>query len=137
MGKQLLAMGEKESKIKSYIASVVRKYLPKHEEIIHSGIFLVLSKEEDLKIPDWYFNGYSVISETISCLLQNLCKSRTVMFSGDGLYTVAVDNENITTEDLEQATLNLETFLAEYKTGIQMVKEANRIFTSSKFSAAG
>ena len=129
--KKLIAMGEKESKIKSYIASVVRKYLPKHEEIIHSGLFLVLSKEEDLEILDWYYNGYSVISETISCLLQNLCRSETVKFSNDGLYTIKIDDKGITSHDLEKATHNLETLLADYETGIQIVKEANRIFKSS------
>ncbi|MHA1952724.1 MAG: hypothetical protein ACXAAM_07930 [Candidatus Heimdallarchaeaceae archaeon] len=130
-------MGEKESKIKSYIASVVRKYLPKHEEIIHSGIFLVLSKEEDLEIPDWYYNGYSVISETISCFIQNLCKSRTVTFSGDGLYKITADNIGIPIEDLEKAESNLETFLADYETGIQIVKEANRVFKSGSTGVVG
>jgi hypothetical protein len=130
-------MGEKESKIKSYIASVVRKYLPKHEEIIHSGVFLALTKEEDLKIPDWYYNGYSVISETISCFLQNLCKSRTVTFSGEGLYQIADDNEVISADELEKATQNLETFLADYETGIQIVKEANRVFKLGGIGIAG
>ncbi|NPD89428.1 MAG: hypothetical protein HGN29_11975 [Asgard group archaeon] len=130
-------MGEKESKINSYIAGVVQKYLPKHEEIIHSGIFLVLSKEEGLELPDWYYNGYSVISETISCFLQNLCKSRTVTFSGDGLYQITVDDEVISAEDLEKATQNLEMFLADYETGIQIVKEANRVFKSSSIGVVG
>jgi hypothetical protein len=130
-------MGEIESIINSYIASVVRKYLPEHEEIIHSGLFLMLSKENDLKIPDWYYNGYSVISETISCFLQNLCKSKTVTFSGDGLYTVKTDDKGISAEDLEKATQNLETFLADYKTGIQVVKEASRVFKSIDMGAAG
>lgn len=135
--KKQIAMGEKESKIKSYIASVVRKYLPKHEEIIHSGIFLVLSKEEDLEIPDWYHNGYSVISETISCFLQNLCKSRIVTFSGDGLYKITTDDIGIPAEDLEKAKINLDTFLADYETGIQIVKEANRVFKSGSMGVVG
>ena len=129
-------MGEKESIINSYIASVVRKYLPEHEEIIHSGLFLLLSKEEGLEILDWYYNGYSVISETISCFLQNLCKNKTVTFSGEGLYTVTIDDE-ISAKDLEKATQNLETFLADYETGIQIVKEASRVFTSSSMGVAG
>jgi len=128
-------MGEQTSKICSYIAGIVTKFLPEHEEIIHSGLFLVSSKEDDFNIPDWYYNGYSVISETISSHLQNLCKSKTLTFTNEGLYAVALNRDDISTEDLEQAKLDLEQKLLECKSGIQVIEEAKRRFQLNTMGA--
>ena len=125
---KLFIMGEQTSKICSYIAGIVTKFLPEHEEIIHSGLFLASSKEDDFNIPDWYYNGYSVISETISSHLQNLCKSKTLTFTNDGLYAVVLNQDDISTEDLEQVKLDLEQKLLDCKSGIQIVEEAKRRF---------
>ena len=130
-------MGEKESILKSYIAEVVKRYLPKNEEIIHSGLFLILSQKDDLNIPDWYYNGYSVISETISTILQKLCKSKRVVFTNEGLYEMIEDQKGVSKEELGIALNNLETIFAKYKTGIQVVKEANRVFKSTGLGVAG
>jgi len=130
-------MGEKESILTSYIAEVVKRYLPKNEEIIHSGLFLILSQKDDLNIPDWYFNGYSVISETISSILQTLCKNKRVVFTNEGLYEMIEDQEGVPKEELGKTLNNLEVLFAEYETGIQVVKEANRVFKSTNLSVAG
>ena len=53
-------MGEPNIKINSYIAGFVQKFLPRHEETIHSGLFLISSKQKKLGIFDWYFNGYKL-----------------------------------------------------------------------------
>ncbi|MCG3216010.1 MAG: hypothetical protein KAS63_04810 [Candidatus Heimdallarchaeota archaeon] len=121
-------MGEKEHKIHSYIAGMVTRFLPKNEEIIHSGLFLALSKEENLRIPDWYFNGYSVISETVSSHLQILCKSRFLTFTNEGLYSVAQNQSEISTEELEQAKSDLEQILLDCTSGLQVVKKAKKRF---------
>ena len=107
---------------------MVAKFLPEHEEIIHSGLFLALSKEDDYNILDWYYNGYSVISETISSHLQNLCKSKTLRFTNDGLYAVVLNQDDISSEDLEHAKLDLEKKLLDCESGIQVIKEAKRRF---------
>ncbi len=121
-------MGEHTSKICSYIAGIVAKFLPEHEEIIHSGLFLAFSKEDDCNIPDWYYNGYSVISETISSHLQNLCKNKILTFTNDGLYEVVQNQDDISSRELEEAKLDLEQKLLDCESGIQVVKEANRKF---------
>ena len=128
MYNDLLVMGEKEVKINSYIAGVVRKFLPKNEEIIHSSLFLLLSKDEELGVIDWYFNGYSVISETISSYLQKLCKAKAVSFTNDGLYSVKANLIGLSKSDLEEAENNLDKLLAEYENGMQVLQEANRIY---------
>ena len=125
---KLFNMGEQTSKICSYIAGIVTKFLPEHEEVIHSGLFLAFSKEDDFNIPDWYYNGYSVISETISSHLQNLCKSKALTFTNDGLYEVVQNPDDISTEELEQAKLDLEQKLLGCKSGIQVIKKAKRRF---------
>lgn len=124
----LLVMGEKDIKINSYIAGVVKKFLPKNEEIIHSSLFLLLSKDEELGVIDWYFNGYSVISETISNYLQKLCKAKAVSFTNDGLYSVKANLIGLSTSDLEEIENSLNTLLAEYENGMQVLQEANRIY---------
>jgi hypothetical protein len=130
-------MGEKESILKTYIAEVVKRYLPKNEEIIHSGLFLILSQKDDLNIPDWYYNGYSVISETISSILQTLCKNRRVVFTNEGLYEIIEDKKGMSKEELGIAINNLEAIFSKYKNGIQVVKEANRVFKSTSVGVAG
>lgn len=125
-------MGDQNKKINSYIAGLVTKYLTKHEETIHSGLFLVTSEHSDIDIFDWYFNGYSVISETISCHIQNLCKSRTVTFSQEGKYTLVKDQNWISTKDLHKAVKLLEETLPECKTGMQIIKKAEQLFSNRK-----
>ena len=137
MKKKLFIMGEQKSKICSYIAGIVNKFLPEHEEIIHSGLFLAFSKEEDFNIPDWYFNGYSVISETISSHLQKLCKSKTLTFTNDGLYEIVQNQEDISRQDLEEAKLDLEQKLLDFKSGIQIIKEAKKKFHLNTVGAVG
>ena len=121
-------MGDKVNRIYLYILGLVTSLLPKNEEIIHSGLFLVLSKEENLKIPDWYYNGYSVISETVSSCLQALCKNRTVTFTNDGLYSIVENQSKIPMNDLEQVHQYIEKMLPNYGSGLQIVKEAKRRF---------
>ena len=43
-------MGEPDLKINSYIAGLVQKFLPKHEETIHSGLFLIALKQKKFNI---------------------------------------------------------------------------------------
>lgn len=125
-------MGDKESLIRSYITSLIQNYLPKHEETIHSGLFLALHRDKQLKILDWYFNGYSVISETISSHLQYLCKTNSIHFSNDGLYLCGTIQTDLASEQLEQTSLQLQSVLSEFKNGFQIIQEANRIFKSGR-----
>ena len=124
----MLVMGEKEIKINSYIAGVVKKFLPKNEEIIHSSLFLLLEKDEELDLIDWYFNGYSVISETISSYLQELCKAKAVSFTNDGLYSVKTNLIGLSKSDLEEIESSLDKLLSKYKNGMQVLQEANRLY---------
>ena len=125
-------MGEKSNKINSYIAGLVNSYLLKHEEIIHSGLFLVDSLGKDLSVVDWYFNGYSVISETISSHLQDLCKNKIVEYSDDGLYILVKNQKRVSGEELFTAKKNLERILLKFKDGTQVVKEARKLFSMRK-----
>lgn len=121
-------MGVKSKLITSYIASIVKKYLPKNEEVIHSGLFLVSTREERLKIQDWYYNGYSVISETVSSYLQTLCIEKALTFTNDGMYLFLDDQNIIPTEDIETAVSTVNNILSDCESGIKIVKEANRAF---------
>jgi hypothetical protein len=125
-------MGDPNKKITSYIVSFVEKFFPKHEESIHSGLFLLSNEIEALKIIDWYFNGYSVISETVSSHIQNLCKDETVRFTHDGIYELVDDHEKISKYNLNDITKHLEDTLAEYDSGIQIVQSAQKLFSSRK-----
>ena len=129
-------MGEKNKKINSYIAGFVTKFLPKHEETIHSGLFLVTSKFQDLNILDWYFNGYSVISETISCHIQNLCKSRTVAFTNEGKYTLVNDQQRISPEELLEAIKLVEDIVPECETGMQIIRKAEKLFSTKEIGVS-
>ena len=123
-------MGDPNKKISSYIASFVERFFPKHEESIHSGLFLISNEDETLKIIDWYFNGYSVISETVSSHIQDLCKNKTVRFTNDGMYALAEDSDKIPNNDLNEVTKHLENALAEYDSGMQIVKDAQKLFST-------
>lgn len=128
MKKRVVIMEAKSKLITSYIASIVKKYLPKNEEIIHSGLFLLSTREEQLKIPDWYYNGYSVISETVSSYLQTLCIDKALTFTNDGMYLFRDDQNTISSEDIEKAVSTVNNMLPDYESGIKIVKEANREF---------
>ncbi|MBY8999332.1 MAG: hypothetical protein KGD64_00265 [Candidatus Heimdallarchaeota archaeon] len=130
-------MGAKSKLITLYIASIVKKYLPKNEEIIHSSLFLISTKEERLKIPDWYHNGYSVISETVSSYLQTLCMEKTLKFTNDGMYLFVENQEKITSEDLKSAVSNVDHILSDCDSGIKILKEANREFKLQHFGIVG
>ncbi len=121
-------MGAKSKLITPYIASIVKKYLPKNEEIIHSGLFLLSTREEQLKIPDWYYNGYSVISETVSSYLQTLCMEKILTFTNDGKYLFSDDQNSIPSEDIETAVSVVNNMLPDCESGIKIVKESNRAF---------
>ncbi|MCG3224810.1 MAG: hypothetical protein H7647_10110 [Candidatus Heimdallarchaeota archaeon] len=121
-------MGAESKLITSYIASIVKKYLPKNEEIIHSGLFLLSTREEQLKIPDWYYNGYSVISETVSSYLQTLCIEKALTFTNNGMY-LFIDNRNkIPSEDIEAAVSTVNNILPDCESGIKIIKKANKEF---------
>lgn len=124
-------MGEFDKKINSYIAGFVQKFLPRHEEIIHSGLFVLSSKQKDLNIFDWYYNGYSVISETISSYLRLMCYNRIVEFTNDGLYSLVKNQTSVQNEDLAQAIKNIEDTLVKYGSGFDIIREAKKIFSSS------
>ena len=125
-------MGDPNKKITSYILSFVERFFPKHEESIHSGLFLLSNEDEALKIIDWYFNGYSVISETVSSHIQNLCKDKTVRFTNAGMYEL-VDNPNKARDnDLNEIEQNLENTLAEYDSGIQIVQSAQKLYSTKR-----
>lgn len=124
-------MGESDSKINSYIAGLVHKFLPKHEETIHSGLFLISSKREDITIFDWYYNGYSVISETISSYLRHMCSTKTVEFTNDGMYSLMENQTIITSEELEEAIKQVEDSLLNFEKSIDIIREAERLFSSA------
>ena len=128
MEKRVIIMGAKSELITSYIASIVKKYLPKNEEIIHSGLFLLSTREEQLKIPDWYYNGYSVISETVSSYLQTLCLEKVLTFTNNGMYSFTDNHNTIPSKDIETAVSIVNNILPDCKSGIKIVKEANREF---------
>lgn len=121
-------MGAKSKLIKSYIAGIVKKYLPKNEEIIHSSLFLLSTRAEQLKIPDWYYNGYSVISETVSSYLQALCMEKILQFSSDGMYLFLDTKDTISREDIDNAFSSLNTILSNCESGIKIIEEAKREF---------
>lgn len=121
-------MGAKSKLITSYIASIVMKYLPKNEEIIHSSLFLLSTREERLKLPDWYHNGYSVISETVSGYLQTLCMEKTLTFSNDGMYLLLADQNTIPNEDIDDAISIVNDMLSDCESGIKIVEAANKAF---------
>ena len=124
-------MGDPNEKIASYILSFVNRFFPRHEESIHSGLFLLSNEDENLKIIDWYFNGYSVISETVSSHLQNLCKSNAVRFTNDGKYALVEDQvENF--NDISETNQHLEAALSKYDSGIQIVQRAKKLFSTRK-----
>ena len=124
-------MGEPDLKINSYIAGLVHKFLPKHEETIHSGLFLMSSKQKDFNIFDWYFNGYSVISETISSYLRLMCSNKTVEFTNDGMYSIAKNQTIISAEELAKAIQQVEDSLLDYKSSIDIIRDAEKIFSSA------
>ncbi len=123
-------MGDPNKKIASYIVSFVEKFFPKHEESIHSGLFLLSNENEALKILDWYFNGYSVISETVSSHIQNLCKDKTVQFTQGGKYELVDDYGEVSDYDLKEITKHLEDALAEYDSGMQIVQSAQKLYSA-------
>lgn len=129
-------MGAKSKIIKPYIASIVKKYLPKNEEIIHSGLFLLSTREERLKIPDWYYNGYSVISETVSGYLQTLCIEKTLTFTNNGIYSFTDDHNTIPSGDIETAVSIVNDMLPDCESGLKIVKEASREFQLKRTSTA-
>ncbi|TFG11087.1 hypothetical protein EU534_00060 [Candidatus Heimdallarchaeota archaeon] len=124
-------MGESDSKINSYIAGFVQKFLPKHEETIHSGLFLVLSKQKDFNVFDWYFNGYSVISETISVYLRHMCCNKTVEVTDDGFYSITKNQTILSNEELAEATKIIEDSLLDYKSSIEIIRSAEKLFSSA------
>ncbi len=128
MEKRVIIMGAKSKLITSCIASIVKKYLPKNEEIIHSGLFLLSTREEQLKIPDWYYNGYSVISETVSSYLQTLCMEKALTFTDNGMYSFTDDHYTIPSEDIETAVSIVNNMLPDCESGLKIVKEASREF---------
>ena len=121
-------MGEKSRLIKSLIASIVRKYLPKHEEVIHSSLFLISTQGEGLTIPDWYYNGYSVISETVSSYLQALCMEKTLIFTNEGIYSMLNEVENLSNEEFKSSVSNVDSLLSNCDSGMTVVKEARKLF---------
>ncbi|MHA1203229.1 MAG: hypothetical protein ACTSQ4_12015 [Candidatus Heimdallarchaeaceae archaeon] len=124
-------MGEPDLKINSYIAGLVHKFLPKHEETIHSGLFLMASKQKDFNIFDWYFNGYSVISETISSYLRHMCSNKTVEFANNGIYLLAENQTIISSEELANAVKQVENSLLDYKSSIDIIRDAEKLFSSA------
>lgn len=128
MEKSVIIMGAKSKIINSYIASIVKKYLPKNEEIIHSGLFLLSTREKRIIIPDWYYNGYSVISETVSSYLQTLCMEKALTFTNEGTYLFKDDHNTIPSEDIENAVSTVNNMLPDCESGMKIVKEANREF---------
>ena len=122
-------MGDPD-KINSYILSFVERFFPKHEESIHSGLFLLSNEDEALKIIDWYYNGYSVISETVSSHIQNLCKEKTVRFTHEGMYKLVDDQDKIAIDKLDEINQYIEDALADYDSGIQIVQGAQKLFSS-------
>ncbi|MCE7742027.1 MAG: hypothetical protein GOP50_06180 [Candidatus Heimdallarchaeota archaeon] len=124
-------MGEQDLKINSYIAGLVHKFLPKHEETIHSGLFLMSSKQKDFNIFDWYFNGYSVISETVSSYLRHMCCNKTVEFTNNGIYSLAENQTIISSEELDHAIKQVENSLLDYKSSIDIIREAEKLFSSA------
>ena len=124
-------MGEPDSKINSYIAGLVHKFLPKHEETIHSGLFLIASKQQDFSIFDWYFNGYSVISETISSYLRHMCKDKAVEFTNDGIYSITESQTIISAEELAEAIKQIENSLLGYESSIEIIRDAEKLFSSA------
>ncbi len=135
MKKIVIIMGEESKLITSYIASIVKKYLPKNEEIIHSGLFLLSAREEQLKIPDWYYNGYSVISETVSGYLQTLCLEKALTFTNNGMYLFMDDQNTIPSEDIETAVSTVNNILPDCESGIKIIKKANREFQLKRAGA--
>ena len=129
-------MGAKSKLITLYIASIVKKYLPKNEEIIHSSLFLISNKEKRLNIPDWYHNGYSVISETVSSYLQTLCIEKTLRFTTDGKYLFIENQKVIPGEDLENVVSDVDQILSDCDSGIKILKEANREFKLQHIGSA-
>ena len=89
---------------------------------------MLTNKEKKLELPDWYFNGYSVISETISSYLQMLCMKKTLYFSNDGNYLIETEQDTIPIEDLERTDSNLKQYLSNYESGLNVVREANKEF---------
>ena len=124
-------MGESDSRINSYIAGFVQKYLPKHEESIHSGLFLMSSKQKNFNIFDWYYNGYSVISETISSYIRHMCRNKTVEFTDDGIYSLKKNQTIISSEELEKAIKEVEASLLNFESSIDIIREAERLFSSA------
>jgi len=111
-----------------YILGVVKKFLPRNEEIIHSSLFLIRAKEDELDDLDWYFNGYSVISERVSNRIRNLCKNKTVTFADTGLYSISQSQQFVAEEDIERATASLNYLFSRMKSGIQLVNKATEVY---------
>lgn len=111
-----------------YILGVVKKILPRNEEIIHSSLFLIRAKEDELDDLDWYFNGYSVISERVSNRIRNLCKNKTVTFADTGLYSISQSQQYVAEEDIERATTSLNYLFSRMKSGIQLVNKATEVY---------
>jgi len=124
-------MGETDSKINSYIAGFVQKFLPKHEETIHSGLFLLSTKQKDFNIFDWYFNGYSVISETISAYLRHMCCNKDVEITNDGFYYLTKNQTVLSEEELNEAIKTIEDSLLSYKSSIDIIRSAEKLFSSA------
>lgn len=129
-------MGEKSKLITLYIASIVKKYLPKNEEIIHSSLFLISNKKNRLNIPDWYHNGYSVISETVSSYLQTLCMEKALKFTTDGKYLFSENQEAIPIEDFENVVSDVDQIFSECDSGVKILNEANREFKLQHIGSA-
>lgn len=128
MKKIVITMGEVSKLITSYIASIVKKYSPKNEEIIHSGLFLLSTREEQFKLPDWYHNGYSVISETVSSYLQTLCMEKALTFTNNGMYLFIDDQNTIPSENIETTVFAVNNLLPDCESGIKIIKKANKEF---------
>ena len=122
-------MAEKSELIDIYIEGIVEKYKPKNEEVIHSGVFLVSSKDGEVQISDWQHNGFSVISETVTRRMQELCKKKKVSFCSEGKYSITRPDGKITlAKEISKIREKLQKTLSEYPSISKLLSGASSEF---------
>ncbi|MHA1302395.1 MAG: hypothetical protein ACTSQE_02415 [Candidatus Heimdallarchaeaceae archaeon] len=116
-------MADKNKFIDMMIAGIVERYEPKNEEIIHSGLFLLSTQDQDFSLSDWQYNGVSVISEKVSSRMKYLFKNNLVSFGDEGSYSIS-STDKFSPQEFSEIKNILNQKLSKYSSSSQLLNAA-------------
>ena len=60
-----------------------------------------------------------------------MCSTKTVEFTNDGIYSLVKNQKIISSEELAEATKQVENSLLGYKSAMEIIREAEKLFSSA------